>query len=70
VKPIYSREGGSIPVVSAFQRDLQVPIVLLPYGYKGGGAHSTNEHVYLDMFYKGIDTTIYFCHEFANSSKS
>jgi acetylornithine deacetylase/succinyl-diaminopimelate desuccinylase-like protein len=65
VKPIYSREGGSIPVVSAFQRDLQIPIVLLPFGYKGCGAHSTNEHVYIEMFHKGIDTAIYFYQEFA-----
>jgi len=51
--------------MSAFQRDLNVPLVLLPYGYKGCGAHSTNEHVYLEMFHKGIATTIYFCQEFA-----
>ncbi|MBC8172120.1 MAG: dipeptidase [Anaerolineae bacterium] len=65
VKPIFSREGGSIPVVEVFQRELQMPIVLLPFGYKGCGAHSTNEHVYIEMFHKGIDTAIHFYHEFA-----
>ncbi|HEX2622159.1 MAG TPA: peptidase dimerization domain-containing protein, partial [Phototrophicaceae bacterium] len=65
VTPLFSREGGSIPVVSVFQRELQIPIVMLPFGYKGCGAHSTNEHVYLDMFHKGIATAIHFYYEFA-----
>lgn len=60
VEPIFTREGGSIPVVEAFQRELDAPIALMPFGYKGGGAHGPNEHVYLDMFYKGIDTAIHF----------
>lgn len=60
VEPIFSREGGSIPVVEAFQRQLGTPIVLLPFGYKGGGAHGPNEHVYVDMFNKGVATAIHF----------
>lgn len=63
--PLFNRDGGSIPVVASFQKHLTMPIVLLPYGYKGCGAHSTNEHVYLEMFHKGIDTTIHFCQQFA-----
>lgn len=63
--PRYSRAGGSIPVVSAFQARLGMPIVLMPYGYKGCGAHSINEHMYIDMFHKGIETAIRFYHEFA-----
>ncbi len=60
VRPIFSREGGSIPVVSAFQEHLRMPIVLMPFGYKGGGAHGPNEHVYIEMFHKGIDTMLHF----------
>ncbi len=60
VRPLFSREGGSIPVVSAFQEHLRMPIVLMPFGYKGGGAHGPNEHVYTAMFHKGIDTMLYF----------
>ncbi len=60
VAPIYTREGGSVPVVEVFQRVLDAPIVMLPYGYKGCGAHGPNEHVYLEMFNKGIATAIHF----------
>ncbi|MBC8099567.1 MAG: M20/M25/M40 family metallo-hydrolase [Armatimonadetes bacterium] len=65
VAPIFWRDGGSIPVVTAFAEHLRTAIVMLPYGYKGGGAHSTNEHVYLAMFHKGIATTIAFCQQLA-----
>lgn len=60
VRPLYSREGGSIPVVSAFQQHLHSPIVMMPFGYKGGGAHSTNEYVIMEMFHKGILTMLHF----------
>jgi acetylornithine deacetylase/succinyl-diaminopimelate desuccinylase-like protein len=70
VRPLYSRAGGSIPVVSAFQKHLKAPIVLLPYGYKGCGAHSVNEHMYLNLFHRGIATAITFYHEFAAMFKS
>lgn len=63
VRPIYSRAGGSIPVVSSLQQHLSAQIVLMPFGYKGGGAHSTNEYVILDMFEKGIHTMLYFYEE-------
>lgn len=58
--PILTREGGSVPVVTAFEQALNKPIVLMPFGYKGGRAHGPNEYMVLDMFYKGIDTAIYF----------
>jgi acetylornithine deacetylase/succinyl-diaminopimelate desuccinylase-like protein len=59
-RPIVSREGGSIPVVSAFQTELGSPVVLMPFGYKGCGAHGPDEYVVLDMFRRGIDTAIHF----------
>jgi acetylornithine deacetylase/succinyl-diaminopimelate desuccinylase-like protein len=60
VRPILSRAGGSVPVVAVFQQELDAQIVLMPFGYKGGGAHSTNEYVILEMFDKGIQTMLYF----------
>jgi acetylornithine deacetylase/succinyl-diaminopimelate desuccinylase-like protein len=69
-RPIYAREGGSIPVVEVFQKYLSESIVLMPFGYKGCGAHSANEYVILDMFHKGIDTMIYFHDVFAEAFAS
>jgi acetylornithine deacetylase/succinyl-diaminopimelate desuccinylase-like protein len=60
VEPIYTREGGSIPVVSVFLQHHPAPVVLMPFGYKGGGAHGPNEYVVLDMFHKGIRAALYF----------
>ncbi|MEO8607471.1 MAG: dipeptidase [Chloroflexota bacterium] len=64
-RPFFVREGGSIPVVVDIQRELGVPVVLLSFGYKGCAAHGPNEHVYLDMWYRGIQTMIYFYDEIA-----
>ena len=63
--PIWVREGGSVPVVDAFRRALDGEIVPLSFGYKGGGAHSPNEYMILDMFDKGIATAIHFYHALA-----
>ena len=69
-RPFFVREGGSIPVVVDIQRELDVPVVLLSFGYKGCAAHGPNEHVYLDMWYRGIQTMIYFYDEVAKGQAS
>lgn len=61
--PIYVREGGSIPVVVELQQNIPAPVVLMSFGYKGCAAHGPNEHVYLDLWYRGIDTMLYFYDE-------
>jgi acetylornithine deacetylase/succinyl-diaminopimelate desuccinylase-like protein len=62
-RPFFVREGGSIPVVVDLQRELQAQMVLLSFGYKGCAAHGPNEHVYLDLWYRGIETMVQFYHE-------
>ena len=62
-RPFFVREGGSIPVVVDLKRELQSQMVLLSFGYKGCAAHGPNEHVYLDMWYRGIHTMINFYDE-------
>ena len=66
VKPIFSREGGSVPIVAAFQQHMDVPVVLMPFGYKGGGAHGPDEYVPLHMLHKGIAAAITFYREYAD----
>jgi acetylornithine deacetylase/succinyl-diaminopimelate desuccinylase-like protein len=58
--PFFVRAGGSIPVVSDFKRELNAQMVLFAFGYKGCSAHGPNEHVYLDMWHRGIATMIRF----------
>lgn len=65
LRPMFTREGGSVPIAVDLQRELGAPVVLLAFGYKGCGAHGPNEHVYLDMYQRGIHTMIYFCEALA-----
>lgn len=55
--PVFTREGGSIPVVEAFQRLLGAPVVLLGFGRPDDGAHGPDEKLDLGDFRKGIRTS-------------
>jgi acetylornithine deacetylase/succinyl-diaminopimelate desuccinylase-like protein len=64
-KPVYMREGGSLPVVAAFQTHLGLETVLMGFGLASDRIHSPNERFYIPNFYKGIQTSIYFLAEYA-----
>ncbi len=59
-RPIFMREGGSIPVVALFQDVLKAPVVLMGFGLPDDGAHAPNEKLTLECFYRGIATSISF----------
>ena len=59
-KPIFMREGGSIPVISLFQQHLGLQTVLMGFGLAGDHIHSPNERMYLPNFYRGIKTVIHY----------
>jgi acetylornithine deacetylase/succinyl-diaminopimelate desuccinylase-like protein len=59
-RPIPTREGGSIPIVAAFERVLGVKSVLMGFGLNSDSIHSPNEHFGLFNFYKGLETIPYF----------
>jgi acetylornithine deacetylase/succinyl-diaminopimelate desuccinylase-like protein len=52
--PVFCREGGSIPVVSTFQRELGLPGVLFGVGLPDENAHAPNERLDLNNFHNGI----------------
>jgi acetylornithine deacetylase/succinyl-diaminopimelate desuccinylase-like protein len=52
--PIFTREGGSIPVVSTFQEELGLPSVLFGVGLPDENAHAPNEKLDLGNFHNGI----------------
>jgi acetylornithine deacetylase/succinyl-diaminopimelate desuccinylase-like protein len=61
VEPKLSRDGGSIPIVADMQEHLKgAAILLMPFGYKAGGAHSINESCDLGMVERGIHTMLHF----------
>jgi acetylornithine deacetylase/succinyl-diaminopimelate desuccinylase-like protein len=64
VKPVFQRAGGSVPITHDMLR-VTNNIAVMGFSYKGGGAHGPNENIPLSMFYKGIDTAIYFLQDIA-----
>jgi len=56
--PVYEREGGSIPVVSTFQKVLGIDSIMLGFGLPDDNLHSPDERFYLPNFYHGIETVI------------
>ncbi|HUG43673.1 MAG TPA: dipeptidase [Acidobacteriota bacterium] len=59
-RPVFQREGGSIPVVSTFTELLKVPTVMMGIGLPDENAHAPNEKLDLGHFYKGIKSSAYF----------
>jgi acetylornithine deacetylase/succinyl-diaminopimelate desuccinylase-like protein len=53
-KPVFTREGGSIPVVSTFQEELGLPSVLFGVGLPDENAHAPNEKLDVENFHGGI----------------
>lgn len=63
--PIPLRTGGSIPIVTMFERVLSTSSVLLGFGLDSDAIHSPNEHYGLFNFYKGIETIPRFFYYFS-----
>ena len=53
-RPVFNREGGSIPVVATFQEVLGLPSVLFGVGLPDENAHAPNEKLDLGNFHNGI----------------
>lgn len=53
--PVYIREGGSIPIVQAFQETFGVPAVLIGFGLPGENAHAPNEWMSVDNYHRGTE---------------
>lgn len=67
--PIPTRDGGSIPIVSLFQKELGLNSVLMGFGLDTDAIHSPNENYGVFNYYKGIETIIAFYQEYAQLSK-
>lgn len=69
-KPLYQREGGSIPIVVQFKQLLGLDTVLLGFGLPDENAHAPDEHINLDNFFGGIRTSVHFYNELPNYLKN
>ncbi|HLT07363.1 MAG TPA: dipeptidase [Cyclobacteriaceae bacterium] len=59
-KAIPTREGGSIPITSLFQKELGVDPILMGFGLDTDDIHSPNEHYGVKNYMLGIETIALF----------
>ncbi len=57
---VYTRSGGSIPIVSDFQNELKIPTVMMGMGLPDDNLHAPNEKFHIPNFYRGIESLIRF----------
>ncbi|CAN5834209.1 dipeptidase [soil metagenome] len=62
-EPVFIREGGSIPIVQAFERIFDVPVVLIGFGLPGENAHAPNEWLSIENYTRGTQAIATLYHE-------
>ena len=69
-RPVYTREGGSIPIVMTFQQELGAPTVLFGIGVPDENAHAPDEKLDLGNFFGGILSSAYLLQEIAQIGRA
>jgi acetylornithine deacetylase/succinyl-diaminopimelate desuccinylase-like protein len=67
--PVFTREGGSIPVVSTFHEELGVPSVLFGIGLPDENAHAPNEKLDLSNFHNGVIASAFLYDEISRVAR-
>lgn len=53
-EPVFTRGGGSIPIVQHFEQTLGAPVVLIGFGLPGDNLHAPNESMLIENYTRGI----------------
>ncbi len=64
---VFTRSGGSIPIVGEFGEHLGIPTVLMGFGLPDDGLHSPNEKYRIENFYLGTMTVAHFFEKYGQS---
>ncbi len=64
-KPVFTRTGGTIPVVATFTRLLKAPSLLMGIGLPDENAHAPNEKLDLDNLHYGMLSAAHLWNELA-----
>lgn len=62
-RPLAARRGGSIPIISDFERVLGIKTILMGFGLEANAIHSPNESMDLEVWEKGIEAVTEFYKE-------
>lgn len=68
-QPVPVRSGGSIPIISTFEKVLGTKSILMGFGLESDAIHSPNENFPVWNFLKGIETITYFYKHYAEMMK-
>jgi succinyl-diaminopimelate desuccinylase len=68
-RPVFIREGGSIPIVKTFADALDADVLLLGWGQNDDNPHSPNEKFSLDDYHRGIRASAALWQELASVKK-
>jgi acetylornithine deacetylase/succinyl-diaminopimelate desuccinylase-like protein len=69
-RPVFMREGGSIPVVATFHDVLGVDTLLLGWGLDDDNTHSPNEKFCLADFHRGIKASAHLWQELGRMNRT
>ncbi len=64
--PVPVRSGGSIPIVSTFEKVLGIKTILMGFGLESDAIHSPNENFLLENFFNGIRSVVQFYYFFSD----
>jgi acetylornithine deacetylase/succinyl-diaminopimelate desuccinylase-like protein len=68
-RPVFIREGGSIPIVTTIARELDADVLLLGWGQNDDNTHSPNEKFSLEDYQRGIRASAHLWTELAKLSQ-
>jgi succinyl-diaminopimelate desuccinylase len=66
--PVFIREGGSIPIVNTFAKELDADVLLLGWGQNDDNTHSPNEKFCVADFARGIRASAQLWQELAKAA--
>jgi acetylornithine deacetylase/succinyl-diaminopimelate desuccinylase-like protein len=70
VQCLFTREGGSIPIVADMAAIMGKPIILMGLGLHDENAHAPNEHFDLENFVLGIKAALLFFQKLASRAEA
>ena len=65
LKPFATKDGGSIPIIALFEKELDSKTILMGFGLDSDAIHSPNEHYGVSNFLLGIETISKFYYQFS-----